>query len=263
MQPRDASCYDDMATRIEWRPRCLVQEGNWPRLPFNPKRSIFFNRLFLTVDCVLLGSSFTGFFLPKRVMQRRRGGPAKALASAGPYNQLHNGADVVGGPGLSISSIPHSTRFISVLVPFVLHFAAFNQVLLGFTGFYWVLPLPGTSLCRVLLGFTRFHWVLLGFTEFYRVLPSFPFPGSFTLTNFTGFYWVLLGFTGFPLLFLALLSLTRFVIGFTKILPSYYLVFLDLTKYTWVMRGFLSLGWVRVGFVRLSVGFIRWIWGTM
>ena len=39
---------------------------------------------------------------------------------------------------------------------------------------------------QVVPGFTGFYWVLLGFAEFYRILPGF-----------TGFYWVFLGFIGF------------------------------------------------------------------
>ena len=72
---------------------------------------------------------------------------------------------------------------ISRLSPYTI---AFHPLLLGFTGFYWVLP-SFTEFYRVLLDFYR---VLLGFTGFYRVLPSF-----------TGFYRVLPSFTGFYSLF--------------------------------------------------------------
>ena len=47
-----------------------------------------------------------------------------------------------------------------------------NGFLLGFTGFYWVLP-SCTEFYLVLLGFVWFYWVLLGFTGFYLVVPSF------------------------------------------------------------------------------------------
>ena len=66
-----------------------------------------------------------------------------------------------------------------------------NRVLLGFTGFYWVLP--------------SFNQVLPYLTGFYWVLPSF----SQVLSSFTGFYWVFrvfLGFMGFDWVWL----------GFTK-----------------------------------------------
>ena len=53
-----------------------------------------------------------------------------------------------------------------------------DSVLLGFTGFYWVLS-----------SFTGFYWVLLGFIWFYRALVC-----SNRLYWF--FYWVLLGFIG-------------------------------------------------------------------
>jgi len=55
----------------------------------------------------------------------------------------------------------------------------FYWMLLGFTGFYRVLP----SLVLVLLGFTGCHWVLMGFTKFWL--------------GFTGFYWVLPSFNVF------------------------------------------------------------------
>ena len=45
--------------------------------------------------------------------------------------------------------------------------------ILGFTGFYRVLP-GFTGFYRVLPSFTEFYRVLPSFTEFYRVLPSFP-----------------------------------------------------------------------------------------
>ena len=74
------------------------------------------------------------------------------------------------------------TGFQSSYTGFQSSYTGFYRVLLGFTGFYWVLL--GFNL--VILGFTGFYWVLLGFTGFYWVL-----------MGFTGFYWVLLGFTGF------------------------------------------------------------------
>ena len=73
--------------------------------------------------------------------------------------------------------------------------------LLGFTGFYWILP-GFTGFYSVLPGFTGFYWVLLGFPGFYRVLLDFTgflwvLLGFYGLIlNFTGFYWVLLGFAG-------------------------------------------------------------------
>ena len=60
------------------------------------------------------------------------------------------------------------TKFSS-LSTFIFCFHDFLRILLGFTGFFWVLPV-------FFLGFTGFYWVSLGFT---------------------GFYWVLLGFTTF------------------------------------------------------------------
>ena len=60
----------------------------------------------------------------------------------------------------------------------------FVVLLLGFTGFYRVLP-----------GFTGFYWVLLGFTGFYRVLPS----SNLLSRSLIRFYLVLPSFTGFCL----------------------------------------------------------------
>ena len=75
------------------------------------------------------------------------------------------------------------------------------RVLLGFTGFDWVLP-----------GFTGFYWVILGFTEFLLVF-----------VGFTGFYWVLLGFIGFDWVWLGLT-------GFYRVLPSF-------IGFYWVLPG--------------------------
>ena len=58
-------------------------------------------------------------------------------------------------------------------------------MLLGFTGFYWVL-----------LGFTGFYWFLLVATWFYLVSWSV-IEFYCVLPGFTGLYRVLLGFTGF------------------------------------------------------------------
>ena len=96
------------------------------------------------------------------------------------------------------------------------------MVLLGFTGFYWVL-LGFLQLNGVLLGFIGFHWVLLGFTEF--------------LPGFTWFYWILLGFTGF----------SSVELGYTGFSPRCAIVF-DLAA--------LGIGpWISVGFFWIS----RWL----
>ena len=62
----------------------------------------------------------------------------------------------------------------------ILRSTRFYRVLLGFTGFYWVLP----GFYRVLLGFAGFYWVLPGFNEFYWVFLGF----TDLILRITGFY---------------------------------------------------------------------------
>ena len=73
------------------------------------------------------------------------------------------------------------SSFYRVFTAFAFCFIKFYFVLLGFTGFYWVLPGLHLFVFLILLCFTWFYWVLLGFIGFYWVL-----------LGFTGFYWVLI-----------------------------------------------------------------------
>ena len=104
------------------------------------------------------------------------------------------------------------------------------MVLLGFTGFYWVL-LGILQLNGVLLGFTEFYWVLLGFTRFYRVFPDFP-----------GLYWVLPSCFGF-------------LLGFSWFLPSF--------RSVWIVQGGL-IYWFEVNCVLFQLhgclGVRAWPW---
>ena len=87
----------------------------------------------------------------------------------------------------------------SVPIRFTGFYLVLTEVLLGLTGFYWVLP-----------GFTGFYWVLLGFTGFYWVLPVF-----------TVFYWVLRADADDFLVFFLSLSLSLSNPYLVFFLPSF------------------------------------------
>ena len=74
---------------------------------------------------------------------------------------------------------------IKVVPGFFNESCRFYQLLLGFTGFYWVLS-DLTAFSCDLLGFTEFYWF---FTEFFRFYHC--------LRGFTGFFWIFLLYTGF------------------------------------------------------------------
>ena len=126
------------------------------------------------------------------------------------------------------------------------------MVLLGFTGFYWVL-LGFLQLNGVLLGFIGFHWVLLGFTEF--------------LPGFTWFYWILLGFTGFSSVELGFTGFSSFELGCTGFSPRCAIVF-DLSALgigpwiswiCWIFLDFSVAGWPFFSYFSLPLLFFSFV----
>ena len=129
--------------------------------------------------------------------------------------------------------------------------AELHQILLGFTGLYWVQQQAWNWVFyRVLLGSTVFYWVLTCFTGFYWVTLGF-YQVSLGLLGFTGLYcvqqqawnWVLPSFTGFSRFCWASPDFTGFywvVLGsawnwvFYRVLPG----FLGSTELYRILNGF-------------------------
>ena len=87
--------------------------------------------------------------------------------------------------------------FFSFFGPFFhstsIRLSRYQGILVGFTGYYWVLL--GFALClvyRVLLGFTSCYWVFVGFTSYCGFLQVLN-----TLAKLIEFYWVSQMITGF------------------------------------------------------------------
>ena len=105
----------------------------------------------------------------------------------------------------------------------------FHGAMLGFIGFYWVLPgfrglyWVSIEFDLVGMGWTWYHGALLDWIGFYRSLPGFT--GFFLIImSLTRFYWFLLGFTGF------------------------YWVGLDIMELSWILSGSTGVYWVLLGF---------------
>ena len=126
-------------------------------------------------------------------------------------------------------------------------FSCFKSVFIRINHYFSMILSDCTEFEETWLGFTacwRLYWVLLGFTGFYRVLPGFT---GFLL----GFYWVLLGFTRMYHITcnrstksIPFYKLIRVLLGFTR----FYRVLLG---FYWVLLGFTGFYWVLLGFTRM------------
>ena len=129
---------------------------------------------------------------------------------------------------------------------------SFNRVLLGFTGFYWVLPsFTGfhPTISVFLLGYSGFYWFFIGL---YIVLLGFIWFRRVSL-GYSGFYWF---FIGLYIVLLGFIWFRRVSLGLTR----FYLV---LVCFYWVIQGYTGLYHVLLGFTIFTgflLGYTRFYW---
>ena len=163
------------------------------------------------------------------------------VATSGAVLSLISEAPVSGSAPVRGRRTRVSTSARRVLWPPKRVATALHRVVLGFTGFYWVL-LGCIGVCSSIIH--RSHWIewlLKGWGRFHRVLPSCSW-FYLVLLSFTGLYWVLLGCIGVcsssthPRIWIERLLKVwdRFSSGFTE----FYLVLLGFTGFYWALSAF-------------------------